>query len=129
MKSKTSAFMTIAGGVILILFFLPHFFLGLPTVSEILKDENASVKLTNTIQNIWIFSSITMLLCGLWAFQLGYAELKNHAMNKTAHIALGTGMILFAFIGVYNSFPDFGLIIFIIPGLLIALPALLKKKY
>lgn len=129
MKSKTSAFMTIAGGVILILFFLPHFFLGLPTMSEILKDENASMKLTNIVQNIWIFSSITMILCGLWAFQLGYAELKNNTFNKTAQIALGTGMTLFALVSVYNSFPDFGLIIFIIPGLLILLPSLLRKKH
>ncbi len=128
MKPKTSAYLTIAGGVILMLYFLPHFFLGYPTMTEILKNENASLRLTYSVQNIWIFSSITMLLCGLWAYQLGYTELKSHSFNKIGQIALGAGITLFAIFGVYNSLPDFGLIIFLLPGLLILVPALLRKR-
>jgi hypothetical protein len=128
MKPRTSAYTTIAGGVVLMLYVFPHFFLGYPTITGILKDENASINLTHSVQNIWVFSSITMLLCGFWAYQLGYAELKSHSFNKNSQIALGAGITIFAIFGVYNSFPDAGLIIFLLPGLLILVPALLRKK-
>ncbi|HYV91778.1 MAG TPA: hypothetical protein VE978_08345 [Chitinophagales bacterium] len=127
MKSKFAAYCTMVGGILLMLFFIPHFFLGYPAVSDLLRKENADADLTFSVQNIWIFSSITMLLCGIWATFLGYHALKTNSRKRLEQLLLGLGITLFALIGWLHPFSNWQLFIFFFPGLLILVPGLFRQ--
>jgi len=128
MKPKFAAYCTIAGGILLILFFTPHFFLGYPAISDLLRKENVSTELAFAVQNIWIFASITMLLCGIWGTSLGYHALKTNARKRLEQVLLGFGITLFALVGWFHPFPNWQLFIFFVPGLLILIPGFFSRN-
>lgn len=128
MKSKFASYCTMTGGILLMLFFIPHFFLGYPAISDLLRNESLSTDLLVSVQNIWIFSSITMLLCGVWGISLGYQILKTGARKRLEQLVLGFGITLFATIGWLHPFPNWQLFIFFFPGILILVPGLFRQK-
>lgn len=110
------------------LFFILHFFLGYPAITNLLRHESVSTELKFAVQNIWIFASITMLLCGLWGTWLGYHELKGNTRRRLEQFVLGLGITLFASIGWLHPFPNWQLFIFFFPGILILFPGLFRQK-
>ena len=128
MKSKPAAYCTMTGGILLLLFFILHFFLGYPAITNLLRHESVSAELKFAVQNIWILASITMLLSGVWGVLLGYHELKTNTRRRLEQFALGSGITLFATIGWLHPFPNWQLFIFFFPGILILVPGLFRQK-
>jgi hypothetical protein len=128
MKARTVTYLTIVGGVLLILLFIPHFFLGYPGISDRMMADNVNTEITRAVKIIWIFASITMLQCGIWSVLLAYKDLKTKDHNKIQQVVLGGGIVLFVFICNIDTFPNITVFYFLPSGLLILIPSLLRTS-
>jgi len=113
----------IIGGCLLSFASFIHFFSGYPAVNALLEQGNSAKELIQTVRIIWIFSTITMFLCGVWGVNIGNALRKGTA-TQWPGMLLGAGITLFGFIGFFIGFPNYHILAFSVPGLLIFLPSL-----
>lgn len=119
--------LNLAAGFLLILFSVIHYFQGYPELKQIIIQENATPKLSHILKLIWVFSSTTMLLCGLWALSI-YRQISlfNFSVKKDGFI-LGLGLLLFGIYQLLNPFHDFHLFQFVVPGILLLIASLFLK--
>jgi hypothetical protein len=127
-SAKVSSRLVLVAGILLILSSLAHYFAGYPEINKMLADENAGPQTAETLKVIWIFSSITMFLSGLWCVFLHY-DLKDDGRRVWWQcLAVGTGMLLFSIVAQFFGFPNYHLMLFGVIGLLILVPILVRGR-
>lgn len=128
MRNTTLAAIILVGGALLFMASFPHFFLGYKLINTTMVDDNSGEVLTRLVRIIWIFSSITMALCGIWGMFIGISIRKNLRYAKKQALSLGLGISAFGIYGFTNPFPSYTLGIFLVCGLLILIPGLFLSK-
>ncbi|MBI5917298.1 MAG: hypothetical protein HY842_18165 [Bacteroidetes bacterium] len=127
MKShKISGNFALVSGILLTLASLMHYFTGYPAINEMLAKESVGPETSQTLRVIWIFSSITMCLSGIWGIFIS-RDLK--AGRKSAWwqgLLLGTGLVLFCVATQFFGFPNYHMMVFGVLGLLLVVPLLVN---
>lgn len=119
----------LAAGTLLALSSLMHFFSGYPAINEMIAKDNAGAETAHTFRVIWVFSSIAMCLMGIWGI---FISKGLKAGQKTAWwqgLVLGLGMVLFCIAAQFIEFPNYGMLLFGVIGLLLAVPLLVAKRF
>ncbi len=121
---KIASRFALVGGILLVLASLMHYFTGYPAVNETLAKENVGPETSAILRVIWIFSSITMCLAGIWGIFLSL-DLKNGSPRAWWQgMILGLGLIKFCVAAQFFGFPNYGLMMFGVLGLLFVGPLL-----
>ena len=129
MKShKIVGIFALAAGILLALASLMHYFTGYPAINEILTRENAGPETSETLRVIWIFSSITMCLSGVWGIFISKGLKTGQKSAWWQGLALGLGMVLFCVATQFFGFPNYHLLMFGVIGLLLVVPLLIGKR-
>ena len=128
MRNTSLAAIILVGGMMLLLTSFVHFLLGYPNVIQTLREEASSQEVSHLLKIIWIFSSIAMALCGIWAMFIGISIRKNLRYTKKQALILGSGITFFGIYGFMSPFPNFQLGSFLVIGLIILLPAFFLSK-
>lgn len=129
MKSNnTIGNFALAAGVLLILSSLMHFFSGYPAINEIIAKENAGPETSHTFRVIWVYSSFTMCLTGIWGIFIAKGLKNGQKSAWWQGITLGLGMILFCLAAQVIQFPNYGMFLFGVIGLIFVTPLLLAKS-
>ena len=84
-RNTTLAAVILIAGAMLFFASFAHFFLGIPMINEMLDVDQSGADLRHTFHVIWVFSSITMMLCGIWAMFIGISIRKNLIRPKVAN--------------------------------------------
>lgn len=119
----------LAAGVLLALSSLMHFFSGYPAINEMIAKDNAGAETAHTFRVIWVYSSITMLLTGIWGIFISKGLKAGQKSAWWQGIALGLGMLLFCAAAQFIEFPNYGMLLFGAIGLLLVGPLLVVKRF
>ena len=118
----------LAGGILLLIYTFFHAYTGYPMINGLLDEASAGEDLTRTVRVIWVFSSFTMALCGLWALFL-YREMASQGEKSNRQlIVLGLAITIFGLYGFAQGFPNWHLLSFVLPGLLILIPGMFSHS-
>lgn len=126
--NKLSYYLVVISGLLLCLCFVPHFFLGLPEVISYQEKGLISKEVENTFVIIWIFSSITMLLLGIWTLFLANYIKVGKVFAKAQTAIIGFGLMLFWILSFYFAKELNHLVLFAVIGLMLIISAILYKK-
>jgi cytochrome bd-type quinol oxidase subunit 2 len=112
-------------GILLVLAVIPHATLGMAEVLTAIKTGDIRASMADTSRAIWIFSTMMLLLSGIWAlFVAGeLRHLKSRAWWQGVILGLayaGGSIACMAIVGVYAHLVAFALI-----GLLMLVPLLI----
>ena len=128
MRNTTLAAIILAAGMLLALASVFYFFMGYPMIHEALESDSSGAEVAKLLKMVWVFSTITMALCGIWAMFIGISIRKNLRYTKKQALSLGSGIAFFGLYGFVNPFPNFKLGLFLFIGLLILIPAFFLSK-
>lgn len=96
--NKMSYYLVVFVGVLTCLQFIPHAFMGFPAVLEHIAKGEIQEPAAQGMQIIWLYSSITMLLSGIWMLFLS-KPIKNGDNNaRLQGLFLSLGLIAFGLI-------------------------------
>ena len=112
----------LAAGILLALSSLMHFFGGYPAINEMIAKDNASAETALTFRVIWVFSSITMCLTGIWAIFISKGLKAGQKSTRWQCLALGLGMVVFCIAAQFIEFPNYDMMLFGVIGLLLVVP-------
>ncbi len=128
MKShNTIGNFALAAGILLALSSLVHGFSGYPAINDIIAKENAGPETAHTFRVIWVYSSFTMLLTGIWGIFIAKGLKAGQKSAWWQGMALGLGMVLFCIAAQLIGFPNYGMLLFGVIGLLLVVPLLVGK--
>ena len=99
--NKISYYLVLVVGILTCLQFIPHAFMGFPAVLEHIKKGEISGDATQGMQMIWLYSSIMMLLSGLWMLFIAKPIKNGDHLARLQGLFLSLGLIAF---GVSNSY-------------------------
>ncbi|HMQ06199.1 MAG TPA: hypothetical protein PKC30_02805 [Saprospiraceae bacterium] len=128
MRNTSWAAIISLGGVILAGSSFFYYYLGYRMMEEMLEDASAHDALYSTMNLVWILTTISLFLCGVWAIFIGITIRKNLRYMKKQALTLGGGLLTFGIIGFLHTFPNWKLFIFIVVGCLIFIPGLFLSK-
>ena len=111
-------------GILLALSSLMHYFAGYPGINEMLAKENGGAETSLTLRVIWVFSSITMCLTGIWGIFISKGLKAGQKSAWWQGLALGFGMLFFCVAAQVIEFPNYGMMLFGAIGLLLVVPLL-----
>jgi hypothetical protein len=126
--NKISYYLVLVVGVIACLSFIPHAFFGFPAVLEHIRKGEISGAATNGMQMIWLYSSIMMLLSGVWMLYLSKPIEAGDNKSRIQVLLLGIGLSVFGVLCTYISGQIDGMFSFTIEGILLLLAATLFFK-
>jgi hypothetical protein len=130
MKShKVIGNFALTAGILLALSSLMHFFSGYPAINEMIAKDNAGPETAHTFRVIWVFSSITMCLMGIWGIFISKGLKGGQKSAWWQGLALGLGMVLYCVAAQFIEFPNYGMLLFGVIGLLLVVPLLLIKPF
>ena len=93
--NKTAYYLTVFVGVLTCLQFVPHAFLGMPAVLEHIAKGEIQAPAAEGMQMIWMYSSIMMLLSGIWMIFLAKPIKEGNLLARTQGLLLAIGLIVF----------------------------------
>ncbi len=126
--NKLSFYLVVISGILLCFCFVPHLFLGLPEVISYQEKGLVSKEVENTFVIIWIFSSITMLLLGIWILFLAKPIKMGNVFAKAQTIIIAIGLILFWIASFYFSKELNHLFLFAVIGFMLIIATILCEK-
>lgn len=94
--NKIAFYLTGFVGVLTCLQFLPHAFLGMPAVLEYIKTGVIQEPAAQDMQMIWLYSSIMMLLSGIWMLFLARPIKDGNPTARLQGLLLAVGLIVFS---------------------------------
>ena len=93
--NKLSYYLVIIAGILLCLFFIPHSFLGTPEVFSYIEKGLVAPEVSSAFVIIWMFSSVAMLLLGVWILFLA-KPIKNGTQSaRIQALIIGVAMLVF----------------------------------
>jgi hypothetical protein len=128
MKNTTLAIFILLGGGLLCSASLALYFLGLPMITNLLKESTPTSTLVQSVEIVWVLASITLMLAGIWGMFIAISIRKNLRYVQKQALSLGTGVVVFGLYSFLYSFPNWKFLAFIFIGFLILIPGLLLKK-
>lgn len=129
--NKISYFIVVFVGVLTCLQFIPHAFLGMPAVIEHIQKGEIQPIAAEGMQMIWLYSSIMMLLSGIWMFFLAKPIKNGNPQARLQGLLLSLGLIAFGLGCSYIAKAVFNhLFFFTVEGilLLLAVTVFFKKQ-
>lgn len=93
--NKTSYYLVLAIGVLSVLSFFPHAFLGMKAVLDHIDKGEIQAPAANGMRMIWLYSSIMMLISGLNLFILSGSILIGSHKARLQVLILGMGLAAF----------------------------------
>ncbi|UOK42993.1 MULTISPECIES: hypothetical protein [Flavobacterium] len=102
--------------------FIPHAFLGFPAVLEHIAKGEIQEPAAKGMQMIWMYSSIMMLLSGIWMLFLAKPIKEGNPSARLQALLLSLGLILFGMACSYITKDVFNhLFFFTVEGILLLL--------
>jgi len=93
--NKVSYYLVVIVGILTLLQFIPHAFMGFSAVLEHIQKGEINGTATQGMQMIWLYSSIMMLLSGIWMFFLAKPILEGKHVARIQVLYLSIGLIAF----------------------------------
>ncbi|MGH2666225.1 hypothetical protein [Flavobacterium sp.] len=115
-------YLTVFVGVLTCLQFIPHAFLGMPAVIEHIAKGEIQAPAAEGMQIIWMYSSIMMLLSGIWMLFLAKPIKNGSHLARTQGLLLALGLVAFGMGSSYIAKEVFNhLFFFTVEGILLLL--------
>ena len=96
--NKISYYLVVFVGVITCLQFIPHAFMGYPAILEHIEKGEIQTPAAPGMQIIWLYSSIMMLLSGIWMLFLSKPIKDGDSRARLQALFLSLGLIAFGLI-------------------------------
>lgn len=96
--NKISYYLMVFVGVLTCLQFIPHAFMGYPAILEHIQKGEIQEAAAPGMQIIWLYSSITMLLTGIWMLFLSKPIKEGDNKARLQGLFLSLGLIAFGLI-------------------------------
>jgi len=127
--NKISYYLVLAVGVLTLLQFFPHAFMGMKSVLEHIKKGEIQEVAAQGMTMIWLYSSIMMLLSSIWMFFLAKPILEGKHSARVQVLYISIGLIAFGLGCSYiaQTFLN-GLFFFTVEGILLLLAVTLFYK-
>ncbi|TGD57549.1 hypothetical protein [Flavobacterium humi] len=93
--NKIAYYLTLLVGIMTCLQFIPHAFLGMPAVMEHIAKGEIREPAAQGMQMIWLYSSIMMLLSGIWMIFLSKPIKEGNHLARMQGLLLAIGLIVF----------------------------------
>lgn len=93
--NKTAYYLVVFTGGLTCLQFIPHAFLGMLAVIEHIAKGEIQEPAAQGMQMIWLYSSIMMLLSGIWMLFLAKPIKNGNHSARTQGLLLALGLIIF----------------------------------
>ena len=93
--NKIAYYLTLFAGIMTCLQFIPHAFLGMPAVAEHIAKGEIREPAAQGMQMIWLYSSIMMLLSGIWMIFLSKPIKEGNHLARMQGLLLAIGLIFF----------------------------------
>ncbi|WP_428223884.1 hypothetical protein [Flavobacterium sp.] len=93
--NKVSYYIVLAVGLLLCLSFFPHAFLGMQAVMEHIEKGEIQAPAANGMRMIWLYSSVMMLVSGIWLLLLAQHILIGSHKARLQVLVLGIGLAIF----------------------------------
>lgn len=126
--NKVSYYLIVLVGIITCLSFIPHAIGGMKAVMEHIAKGEIQEPAANGMQMIWMYSSIMMLLSGIWMLFLSKSVKKGDNKARLQVLFLGMGLSLFGLGCTYISGKIDPMFVFTIEGVLLLLASTLFFK-
>jgi hypothetical protein len=129
--NKASYYLVITIGVLSVLSFFPHAFLGMKAVMEHIEKGEIQEPAADDMRMIWFYSSIMMLISGLNLLILANHILIGSHKARLQVVILGIGLAIFGFGCTYISGSIDAMSVFTVEGivLILATTVLYKKAH
>lgn len=120
--NKISYYLILVVGVVTCLQFIPHAFLGFPAVLEHIAKGEIQEPAALGMQMIWMYSSIMMLLSGIWMLFLAKPVKEGNHRARVQTLLLSFGLLAFGIANNYITKEFFNhLFFFTVEGILLLL--------
>lgn len=93
--NKVAYYLVVFVGVLTCLQFIPHAFLGMPAVLEHIAKGEIQEPAAEGMQMIWLYSSVMMLLSGIWMLFLAKPIKQGNHSARSQGLLLAIGLIIF----------------------------------
>ncbi|HNP32807.1 MAG TPA: hypothetical protein PKN96_05895 [Flavobacterium sp.] len=93
--NRISYVLVLIVGVLTCLQFIPHAFMGYPAILEHIRKGEINGEASMGMQMIWIYSSIMMLLTGVWMLFLAKPIKNGNYLARLQVLLLSIGLIAF----------------------------------
>lgn len=126
--NRISYILVLFVGIITCLSFIPHAFMGMQAVVEHINKGEIQPAAADGMREIWLYSSIMMLLSGIWMLFLAKPIQRGNHWARVQLLLVGIGLVVFGLGCVYISKEIDAMIAFAIQGLLLVLATTLFFK-
>ncbi len=126
--NKTSYYIVMVVGILICLSFFPHAFLGMQGVLDHIEKGEILPAAANSMRKIWLYSSIMMLVSGIWLLSVTPHILIGSHIARIQVLVLGIGLIAFGLGCEYISQKLDFMFAFILQGLLLVVATTLFYK-
>jgi cytochrome bd-type quinol oxidase subunit 2 len=126
--NKASYYLVLFVGTLTCLSFLPHAFGGMGAVLEHIAKGEIQEPAANGMQMIWLYSSIMMLLSGIWILFLSKPIKNGDAKARLQILLLGIGLSIFGLACTYISSKIDTMFLFTIQGIILILASTIFFK-
>jgi hypothetical protein len=126
--NKVSYYMVMIVGIITCLSFFPHAFLGMQTVLDHIAKGEIQKPAANGMRMIWLYSSIMMLVSGIWLLSVTPHILIGSHIARIQVLVLGIGLSIFGLGCTYISGEIDAMFAFTIQGIILIVAVTLFYK-
>lgn len=119
--NRVSYILVLIVGFATILSFFPHAFLGMQTVMDHIEKGEIQEPAANAMRMIWFYSSIMMLVSGVWLVVLSRLILIGSHKARIQVLVLGLGLSVFGMGCTYISKEIDAMFAFTVEGILLIL--------
>lgn len=127
--NKASYYLFLFVGVLTCLQFVPHAFMGYPAILTHIQKGEINGEATVGMQMIWIYSSIMMLLSGIWMLFLAKPIKNANHSARIQGLLLSIGLIAFGLCCSYLAKAFFNpMFFFTVEGILLLLAVTIFYK-
>lgn len=126
--NKTSYYIVMVVGILICLSFFPHAFLGMQGVLDHIEKGEILPAAANGMRMIWLYSSIMMLVSGIWLLSVTPHILIGSHIARIQVLVLGLGLIAFGLGCAYISQKLDFMFAFTLQGLLLVVATTLFYK-
>ncbi|MDI9310207.1 MAG: hypothetical protein QM535_08325 [Limnohabitans sp.] len=126
--NKTSYYLVIFVGIITVLSFFPHAFLGMQAVLDHISKGEISPPAAEGMREIWLYSSIMMLVSGLWLLLVSKQILTGSHTARLQVLILGIGLVVFGLGCAYISKQIDAMFAFTIQGIILVVATTITYK-
>jgi len=95
--NKISYYLVLIVGILTCLQFVPHAFMGMPSVLEHIRKGEINGDAAQGMPMIWLYSSVMMLLSGIWLLYLAKPIRNADHAARMQGLFLSIGLLVFGF--------------------------------